>query len=153
MCRRVLRCLPPSILVAAAIFLWTAVAPAAEPGSAAHPSTAPVKQELTAVIDAQLAAFRANDYPKAYTFAAEAIQGMFSTNRFEEMVKTTYPVIAGSAKAEYGLAFDTGEEAVINVTVESADGKRAQYQYLLKKEDGAWKINGVSEMKSEGLSI
>ena len=112
-----------------------------------------MKQELTAVIDAQLAAFRANDYPKAYTFAAESIQGMFSRERFEEMVRTAYPAIAGSAKAEYGLAFDTGEEAVINVTVENADGQRAQYQYLLKKEDGAWRINGVSEVKSEGLSI
>ena len=39
------------------------------------------------------------------------------------------------------------------MTVESADGKRTQYQYLLKKEDGAWKINGVSELKPEGMSV
>ncbi len=140
------------LAAAAAIFFWTA-AVHAEPPSEAHPSTAPVKQELSAVIDAQLAAFRANDYPKAYTFAAGAIQGMFSKERFEDMVKTAYPSIARSAKAEYGLAFDTGEEAVINVVVEGADGERAQYQYLLKKEDGAWKINGVSEVKSEGLRV
>ena len=112
-----------------------------------------MKQELTTVIDAQLAAFRANDYPKAYTFAAEGIQGMFSRDRFEEMVKTAYPVIAHSAKSEYGLAFDTGEEAVVNVTVENADGQRAQYQYLLKKEDGAWKINGVAELRGENMSV
>ncbi|MBE7213464.1 MAG: DUF4864 domain-containing protein [Gluconacetobacter diazotrophicus] len=137
----------------AAVFFCATVVPAAEPTPDAHPSTAAVKQELTAVIDAQLAAFRANDYPKAYTFAAAGIQGMFSRNQFEEMVKTAYPVIAHSAKAEYGLAFDTGEEAVVNVTVENADGQRTQYQYLLKKEDGAWKINGVAELKSDGMSV
>ena len=141
------------LVAAAAVFLWTAAAASAEPPAAVHPSTAPVKQELTAVVDAQLAAFRANDYPKAYTFAAAAIQGMFSRERFEEMVRTAYPVIAHSAKAEYGLAFDTGEEAVVNVTVEGADGSRTSYQYLLKKEDGGWKINGVSELRSEGMSV
>ena len=151
--RRFLRRLPLLTLLAAALAFQPVGAAQPETPSAVHPSTDPVKQELTAVIDAQLAAFRANDYPKAYTFAAGAIQGMFSRERFEEMVKTAYPVIAGSAKAEYGLAFDTGEEAVVNVTVENAGGKRVQYQYLLKKEDGAWKINGVAEMKSEGLSV
>ncbi len=150
--RHVLRRLPPLVLlVAAALFSWTGLASAEPP--AAHLSPAPVKQELTAVIDAQLSAFRANDYPKAYTFAAAMIRDMFPEDRFKEMVKTGYPLIADSAKAEYGLAFDTGEEAVVNVTVESADGKRTQYQYLLKKEDGAWKINGVSELKPEGLSV
>lgn len=150
--RRVLRRLPPLILLAAVAIGWWTAATHAEPSSA-HLSTAPVKQELTSVIDAQLAAFRANDYPKAYTFAAGMIREMFPAEQFETMVKTGYPLIAGSAKAEYGLSFDTGEEAVVNVTVEGTDGRRTQYQYLLKKEDGAWKINGVSELKPEGLSV
>ncbi len=141
------------LLAAAALLFWTAAAAPAEPSTDAHPTTAAVKQELTVVIDAQLAAFRANDYPKAYSFAATAIQGMFSRDRFEDMVKTAYPVIAHSAKAEYGLAFDTGEEAVINVTVENAEGQRVPYQYLLKKEDGAWKINGVAELRGENPSV
>ncbi len=150
--RCVSRCLSPLTLLAAVVLLWWTAAARAEPSSA-HLSTAPVKQELIAVIDAQLTAFRANDYPKAYTFAAGMIREMFPVEQFETMVKTGYPLIAGSSKAEYGLAFDTGEEAVVNVTVESADGKRLQYQYLLKKEDSAWKINGVSELKPEGLSV
>ena len=112
-----------------------------------------MKQELTAVIDAQLAAFRANDYPKAYTFAAESIQEMFPQENFAAMVKTGYPIIANSVRATYGLAFDTGEEAVVNVTVETADGKQGQYQYLLKKEKDAWKIIGVSELKSDAITV
>ena len=146
-----MRALP---ILLAVTLAWVGIAPAgrAEPTSA-HVSAEPVKQELTAVIDAQLAAFRANDYPKAYTFAAGGIKEMFAVESFESMVKTAYPLIAGSAKADYGLAFDTGEEAVVNVTVENAQGRRAQYQYTLSKEQGAWKITGVVEQKPEGLSV
>ncbi len=150
--RSFLRRLPPLILVAVAVALSPVGTVRAQPPSS-HLSTDPVKQELSRVIDAQLAAFRANDYAKAYTFAAGAIQEMFAVGSFEEMVKSGYPLIAHAAKVEYGLAFDTGEEAVINVTVEGSDGRRVQYQYLLKKEGGAWKISGVGELKSEGLSV
>ena len=144
----------PVLLLAVVCVGWGIVVPAvrAEPPSS-HVSSEPVKQELTAVIDGQLAAFRAGDYPKAYTFAAGGIKEMFAVENFEMMVKTAYPLIAGSAKAEYGLAFDTGEDAVVNVTVEDAKGQRAQYQYTLSKEKGAWKITGVVEQKPEGTSV
>ena len=146
-----MRALPIFLAVGLA---WSGIVPAthAEPSSA-HVCSEPVKQELTAVIDAQLAAFRANDYPKAYTFAAGGIKEMFAVENFETMVKTDYPLIAGATKADYGLAFDTGEDAVVNVTVENAAGQRAQYQYTLSKEKGAWKITGVTEQKPDGLSV
>ena len=146
-----MRALPIFLAVGLA---WSGIVPTthAEPSSA-HVCSEPVKQELTAVIDAQLAAFRANDYPKAYTFAAGGIKETFPVENFEMMVKTAYPLIAGAAKAEYGLAFDTGEDAVVNVTVENAQGQRAQYQYTLSKEKGAWKITGVVEQKPDGLSV
>ena len=52
------------------------------------------------------------------------------------------------------MAFDTGEEAVIYVRVQNTATKTdAQYQYLLRKEHGAWKINGVAEVKAGGLSV
>ena len=86
---------------------------AAPPASGdAHPSSDAVKKELTSVIDGQLAAFRAGDFAQAYTFAAAEIRGMFPVGVFETMVKSGYPLIAHSAKAQYGLAFDTGAEAL-----------------------------------------
>ncbi len=126
--------------------------PAASP-SAPHHSSDALKKELTAVIEAQLTAFRANDYPKAYTFAAAEIKSMFPVEDFEKMVRTNYSVIAKSTDTEYGVAFDTGEEAVVNVRIQNAEKKSVEYQYLLKKEDAGWKISGVSEVKSEGLSV
>ena len=144
----------PVLLLSVVGVGWGSVVPTAhaEPSSS-HVCSESVKQELTAVIDGQLAAFRAGDYPKAYTFAAGGIKEMFPVENFEMMVKTAYPLIAGSAKAEYGLAFDTGEDAVVNVTVEDAKGQRAQYQYTLSKEKGAWKITGVVEQKPEGTTV
>ena len=127
--------------------------PAASPNPRAHPPTEAVKKELTTVIDDQLAAFRANDYAKAFTFASSGIQGMFAPEDFEKMVRTVYPVIANSVSNTYGVMFDAGEEAVVNVRVQNASKQSIEYQYLLKKEAGAWKINGVSEVKAEGLSV
>lgn len=115
-----------------------------------HPSSTTVKHDLTTVIDAQLAAFRAEDYPKAYTFAAAEIKGVLGVAEFEVMVKRGYPVIARSATAEYGLAFDTGDQAVVNVRVVDENGKGVEYQYVLKKEGGRWRIGGVVEMASVG---
>lgn len=132
-------------------------APTATPDPArpkAHPTSADVKSELTGVIDAQLAAFRANDFPKAYTFAATGIREMFTQAEFESMVRKSYGAIVHSTDVDYGMSFDTGEDAVIYVRViDTATKTEGQYQYLLKKENGTWKIGGVSAIKSDGLSV
>ena len=160
-----MRCALPLLVFAVCLVFRPPSAPAAPDGTAAPPSAASpapstphhssdaLKKELSAVIEGQLAAFRANDYPKAYTFAAAEIKGMFPVEDFEKMVRTNYAVIARSTSTDYGVAFDTGEEAVVNVRIQNAEKKSVEYQYLLKKEDSGWKISGVSEIKAEGLSV
>ena len=51
------------------------------------------------MIEGQLAAFRAGEYAKAYSYAATPIKGMFALEDFEAMVKSAYPVIANSSTA------------------------------------------------------
>ena len=154
--------LPTLILTVGLACIYPVATPAAPDQPAASPAGSPstphssadaLKKELTAVIEGQLTAFRANDYPKAYTFAAAEIKEMFPVEDFEKMVRSNYAVIAKSTSTEYGVAFDTGEEAVVNVRVQNAEKKSVEYQYLLKKEDAGWKISGVSEVKAEGLSV
>lgn len=118
------------------------------------PSSETVKKELVEVVEGQLTAFRDGDFKRAYTFAASGIKEMFPVTEFERMVKTGYPIIAKSRSADFGLAFDTGEEAVLNVrVVGEADGRSVSYQYLLQKENGAWKITGVHELEDTALSV
>lgn len=123
------------------------------PDQTLHPSKPAVKTELTEVITAQLAAFRANDYPKAYTFASSEIRDLFPLAEFETMVRNGFPVIAQSSTAAFGLALDAGDEAVVTVRVEGKTKNSVAYQYHLKKEAGHWRIAAVTEVKDEALVI
>ena len=78
---------------------------------------------------------------------------MYPVADFEKMVRANYAVIAGSARTEYGVAFDTGAEAVVHVRIENAAKQSVEYQYLLTREESGWKIGGVAEVKAEGLSV
>jgi hypothetical protein len=122
-------------------------------GGTMEESSDVVKKELIAVVEAQLVAFRAGDYSLAYGFAAPGIQSMFPPETFEKMVRTGYPLIAHSSSADYGVALDTGEDAVLAVRITGADekGTTAEYLYTLSKANGAWKITGVSEVKPGGI--
>jgi hypothetical protein len=68
-------------------------------------------------------------------------------------VRSGYPVIATSKAVVYGLALDGGDEAVVTVRVQDADGESAAYQYHLKKQEGRWKIAGVTAVENKGLVI
>jgi hypothetical protein len=124
----------------------------ADASSQTQQSTDAVKMELTKVIEEQLAAFRGDDYAKAFTFASEQIRGALDVAQFEEMVRRGYPVIAKSSKAEFGLALDTGEETVVNVRVQ-AGAQAVDYQYHMVKQKDGWRIGGVTELKKDGIAV
>ena len=109
-----------------------------------------VESDLKGVIEGQLAAFRKDDYPEAYKFAASAIQEQFPLPAFERMVKQAYPAIAQSSSTQFGVILDNGKQAVVNVTVVGASGRTHRYQYILQREAAGWKIGGVTEVRSSG---
>lgn len=100
---------------------------------------------IRSVIQKQMKAFNDDDYPTAYTFAAESIRERFSKERFEAMVRTGYPQIAKSSRASFGeitLSKDRqAASASVRVTGRDHVTVVAQYQMLL--EGGEWKIGGV----------
>jgi hypothetical protein len=114
-------------------------ASAAEPMRASKPE---VKKEIVAVIDAQLAAFRKGDLPKAYTYAAGDLRAEKSLPIFTAIVKENYPEIWANLRAEYGIARDSGTRATITVQVYAKDHDAA-YDFTLSKESGGWRIYGV----------
>ena len=116
-------------------------------------SEAPMKGELSRVIDAQLAAFREGDFATAYTFAAASLQSEMSPETFEEMVKSSFPPIAHSRSASFGIMLDNGENAAVNVSVVSELGRTYYYQYILEREPKGWRIIGVARVQSPGMTI
>src|SRR3984957_18606990 len=70
-----------------------------------------IEGQLRQVIEAQLTAFRQDDYARAYNFAGSALKTQVSLPAFERMVKSTYPAIAKSSAVQFGVILDNGEEA------------------------------------------
>jgi hypothetical protein len=117
------------------------------------PSDTKMKEALHAVITGQLAAFRADDFAGAYAFADPQIKEQFPLEAFERMVRTAYPAIAKSVSASFGLTFDNGDEAVVEVHVTGADGKPLAYHYLLRRDGERWRISGVFAAEKQGIEV
>jgi hypothetical protein len=122
---------------------WLLTVAAAGADSAAMPISKPaVSDQIVKVIEAQLAAFRAGDVAKAYTFASEPLRQQTPAPAFARIVQQNYPEIWQSTRAEFGLARDDGKRATVIVHVFAAKSDAA-YDYVLFKENGGWKIGGV----------
>ncbi len=111
-------------------------------GPSLRASKPEVKQAVVAAIEAQLAAFRAGDVTKAYSFAAAPLRAQTSLRAFAMIVQTNYPELWANQRAEYGLVYDDGSRARVLVSVFSEEG-RATYEYVLLSERGGWRIGSV----------
>ena len=112
----------------------------ADPGMRA--SKPEVRKEVVGTIEGQLAAFRAGDTKKAYTFAAAALRAQNPLRQFLQIVQRNYPEIWSNTRGEFGLVHDDGTHATVLVQVYAKDG-RADYDYSLVKEKDAWRIDAV----------
>lgn len=123
---------------------------AAEPSK---PSSAVMKETLHAVVRGQLEAFRRGDFPAAYELAAPGIREKFSIEAFTEMVRGSYPEIAGNTGVVFGLTFDNGERAVISVRIIGKHRASRRYQYLIDRHGSDWRIGGVVILEEDETSI
>lgn len=101
-----------------------------------------VRREIVAVIESQLAAFRAGEVKKAYSQASAALRAQKPLQVFVAIVRENYPEIWANTRAEIGLVRDDGAEATVLVHV---FGQRsdAAYDYTLVKERTGWRIAAV----------
>jgi hypothetical protein len=100
--------------------------------------------EIRAVIEAQLAAFEADDAAKAFSFASPAIQRMFGTPEdFLMMVRTAYPVVYRPAAILFRPLRAVDGEPIQVVQMADADGRVWLAVYKMQKQaDGSWRIDG-----------
>ncbi|WP_161973813.1 DUF4864 domain-containing protein [Hwanghaeella grinnelliae] len=112
---------------------------------AGQAQTAEQQAAIVTVIESQLNAFRRNDGPGAYGFAAPNIRTIFPTAEvFMDMVRGGYGFLIDPAAVEFLDVRAKGGDLYQAVRVIDRDGKRriAIYQ-MERQEDGTWKIAAV----------
>ena len=115
---------------------------AAEPEMRLSPKK--VRDEVRAVVEAQLAALQSGDFAAAYDFAASGIRRQFDERLFTVMIKRGYAPLLRPDKTDLGVVRDDGEgTAQIGVTVTDRQNRSTVYRYWLVKEGEVWRISGV----------
>jgi hypothetical protein len=123
-------------------FFLLAGARAAEPEMRVSPKK--VRDEVRAVVEAQLTALRSGDFSAAYALASAGIREQFDEEIFAEMIRRGYPPLLRSDEADLGIVRDReGEQAQVTVSVLDRQKRAIVYRYWLVKESGGWRINGV----------
>ncbi len=105
----------------------------------------PSPRELYSVVNNQLDAFRADDFPCAYQYATAGVQQKFSLAQFEALIRHDYTAMTRADRVEFGVARVDGAAALIQVFFYSEDGTIRSFLYSLVAEDHTWKIDGVEE--------
>ena len=104
---------------------------------------AEAEEELRNVVNLQLEAFRKNDFQTAYGFAHSGIKEQFTPAQFEQMVRGGFPEMLQPGAVKFAEIRDDGVNAGLRVTLIDGKGKRSDFQYLLEKDEGKWRIVGV----------
>ncbi len=107
------------------------------------------------IITAQIEAFRADDGPGAYAFAAPMIQQVFPTaEHFMAMVRQGYRPVYRPQSFRFGKAGqDAAGRPTQLVTIVGPDGKTYEALYTMERQaDGSWKIAGCRLLEAPGLN-
>jgi hypothetical protein len=110
-------------------------------------------REFQRIIAGQIEAFRADDGPVAYDYAAPAIKKIFpSAEIFMEMVRNGYrPVYRPNSYAFGDITDEMSGRPTQRVTIIDDHGKAWIALYAFEKQpDGSWKIIGCSLVESQG---
>ncbi len=112
------------------------------------------KTEFQRIITAQISAFRADDGPTAYSFAAPVVRNIFPTPEiFMSMVKQGYSPVYRPQSFNFTEALiDPLGRPAQKMLVVGPDGKTYEALYSMEKQpDGTWRISGCTLLEIPGL--
>jgi hypothetical protein len=112
------------------------------------------KSEFQRIISAQISAFRADDGPTAYSFAAPVVRNIFPTPEiFMSMVKRGYsPVYRPQSFSFTEALIDPMGRPTQKMLVVGPNGKTYEALYSMEKQpDGTWRISGCTLLEVPGL--
>jgi hypothetical protein len=133
-------------IVLAALVSFAAMAEDLAPGDA---------RAVRAVIEAQLDAFRRDDAPRAFAYAAAGIREAFGTAQsFIEMVRRSYPVVYRPKSVQFDAPILDEGEVVQPVRMTDAEGRAWLAVYPMQRQpDGGWRINGCQLGRLAGREV
>ncbi len=112
------------------------------------------KTEFQRIIAAQISAFRADDGPTAYSYAAPVVRNIFPTPEiFMSMVKRGYSPVYRPQSFNFTEALiDPLGRPAQKLLVVGPDGKTYEALYSMEKQpDGTWRISGCTLLEIPGL--
>lgn len=137
----------------AALLTWAAVALqlAAVPAFAL-PFTDADAKAVRIVVEAQLAAFAADDAAKAFSYAAANVREAVGTPAgFMAMVQRGYPVVYRPASVTFLKATGKGDDVIQRVQMTDANGEPWLATYSLQRQKNqTWRITGCSVVQNKG---
>jgi hypothetical protein len=109
-------------------------------------------QAVRSVIEAQLAAFAADDAERAFSYAAPGIRAMFGTaERFLSMVREGYPVVHRPASVSFLKPEWIDTKLIQRVQMTDAAGAPWVVVYELERQaDKSWRIAACVAARGAG---
>ncbi len=96
------------------------------------------------LINKQIAAFKADDFRLAFSFASSVIQDRFGTpKQFGQMVMRGYPMVYRPAKVTFLDVIQTSTQLFQRVMITDEAGKIFLLDYEMVRISDEWRINGV----------
>jgi hypothetical protein len=109
------------------------------------------KSPLTIPIKSQLAALRAGNVEKAYSYTSKEFRTATSLDDFETFVGH-YATLRDNKSSSFPDREVKGDNAIIRGVLYGKDRSTNKVEYLLTKEDGEWRILGIQVEPTSVLS-
>lgn len=109
-------------------------------------ATADERKKATESIEAQLKAFKADDYRAAEKYQSEGLRGNFNDlGQFRRMMQTVYPQFANYRSVSFGQATANKDGSLVRVAaiITGVDGKTVRAVYDMVLEQGTYRVSGV----------
>lgn len=109
---------------------------------------------IRSVIERQLSAFRRDDGPGAFAFAAPVIKRKFATpDNFMEMVRRHYGPVYRPQEVVFQDLRQSPRGPVQDVLLVGPDGQAVLAYYFMERQpDGSWKVAGVQLVLAPDLT-
>ncbi|PZX46210.1 uncharacterized protein DUF4864 [Roseinatronobacter thiooxidans] len=114
-------------------------------GTVAYAQDNPIATTITD----QIAAFQADDFDTAFSYASPNIKRLFGTpQRFGQMVRDGYPMVHRPAEVTLLDQRDMGGQVVQRVMIRDQSGRLHMLAYQMVETDDGWQINGVQLLRA-----